>query len=244
MAIFSINVRPRIKLGIANRSREAFSTGEVKEYTEVRITGLKSDASGGSVPATDYSWFKGVYASLVDGSAISFIKGLINQVKSLATRVGLLEDKYILKYVVPADTIAINLTTDKYGNAFNFVEGDEIIIDIKATFTSGSGLANRIWLRINNITNYELSSNKNLGGLVSQGAGINENSTYRIKIVGNRIIGISTSQCNPNTTTATGSIFPFKSNVDITAITRLYFSIGVEANSLIDAGTVILIKKK
>ena len=63
-----------------------------QSFAEVVITPLKSDANGGSVADADYNWFKGVYASLVDGSVLSWIKGLVNQVKSLATRVGTIED--------------------------------------------------------------------------------------------------------------------------------------------------------
>ena len=131
MAIFTINVRPRIKLGVAGRSRESFITGEVKEYAEVRVTSLKSDTAGGSILAAVYNWFKGIFPSLVDGSVKSYIIGLLTVVKDLATRVGLLEDKYILKYVVPINTNTIILNSDKNGNAFNFAKGETIRITIK-----------------------------------------------------------------------------------------------------------------
>ena len=109
-----------------------------QSFAEVVITPLKSATNGGSVSDADYNWFKSVYASLVDGSVISWITGLVIQVKSLATRVGLLEDKYILKYVVPVDTTSINLTTDRYGNPLNFSNdsGFEIIIFLISYFLS------------------------------------------------------------------------------------------------------------
>ena len=149
MAIFTINVRPRIKLGVAGRSRESFITGEVKEYAEVRVTSLKSDTAGGSILAAVYNWFKGLFPALVDGSVKSYIIGLLTVVKDLATRVGLLEDKYILKYVVPVNTTSIELTTDKYGNAFNFGIGERFKVYINGKSNTDESYA-ALYLQINN----------------------------------------------------------------------------------------------
>lgn len=97
-------------------------------FAAVTITPLKSDASGGSIPAVIYTWFKGLFASLVDGLVVSFFVGILTVLKDLATRVGLLEDKFILRYVVPVDTNVIILTTDKNGGLFNFQNGTELEI--------------------------------------------------------------------------------------------------------------------
>lgn len=111
MATFTINVRPRIKIGVAGRSRESFTTGEVKEYTEVRVTSLKSDANGGSIPAAIYTWFKGLFASLVDGSVKSYIIGLLTVVKDLSTRVATFEnDIQDFSLTVSQDVASVELT--------------------------------------------------------------------------------------------------------------------------------------
>lgn len=55
------------------------------EFADTQIQGLKSDANGGSVPDADYNWFKGIYATLVDGSVKSFIKGLLSVVNGIYT---------------------------------------------------------------------------------------------------------------------------------------------------------------
>ncbi len=127
MAIFTINVRPRVKLGVAGRSRESFITGEVKEYAEVRVTSLKSDTAGGSILAAVYNWFKGLFPALVDGSVKSYIIGLLTVVKDLATRVGVLEDNVVLNYTTTQTITSLSITQDKNGNALNLVDFDAYI---------------------------------------------------------------------------------------------------------------------
>ena len=244
MATFNINVRPRIKLSIASRSRETFVTGEVKEFSEVRVTGLKSDLNCGSVSADDYNWFKSVYASLIDGSVISWIKGLVNQVKLLTNRVGLLENNYILKYVVPVDTVAIDLTVDKYGNAFNFVEGDEIEIVIKAVNFDTN---NRINIKINNNANaiyYWYTSASPLAYIPTIVAhSYTQNCTTYLSIIGKEVIFSSFSKYLYNTTNGYSVVGGYTNGLNAQSISSINL-VRSASDSLIKSGTIIIIKKK
>ena len=121
------------------------------EFSSLQSKALQSATNGGQIPDTDYSWFKGLFAGLQDKFIFSWIYGLIMLVKDALTRIGLLEDKYILRYVVPVDTYSIDLTTDKYGNAFNFVEGDIIEIYINLNLVEASGSPT---IRLNSINRY------------------------------------------------------------------------------------------
>lgn len=109
-------------------------------------SGLKADDNGGSVPASLYGWFKGLFPSLVDGSVKSWIVGIVTQLKWLTDNIG--GGGYLLKYTVPTNTSAISLTVDKNGNAFNFVEGDKIEIVLRLV----SDVTTDPRLRLNNIT--------------------------------------------------------------------------------------------
>lgn len=216
------------------------------EFADTQIQGLKSDANGGSVADADYNWFKGVYASLVDGSVLSWIKGLVNQVKSLATRVGVLEDQYILKYVVPIDTNKIILNSDKNGNAFNFAKGETIRITIKIESFVGN-LTDRANLRINDIAFAKYISIGTLltfiGGCGSAYYG--QYTTWTITINDGEITGQTSASIKAaNTTTWSHSqVYDFKSiglNVNkITSLTIFSFSAG----NVIPAGTIIEITK-
>lgn len=61
--------------------RPVINVDETSTFTDTLITGLKSDANGGEIPATIYNWFKSVYASLVDSSVKSWIIGIATQLK-------------------------------------------------------------------------------------------------------------------------------------------------------------------
>lgn len=121
------------------------------KFASLQSKALQSATNGGQIPDTDYSWFKGLFAGLQDKFIFSWIYGLITLVKDALTRIGLLEDKYILRYVAPVDTSSIDLTTDKYGNQFDFVEGDKIVIIILVSKFTLNGV-NRIFIRFNDIS--------------------------------------------------------------------------------------------
>ena len=85
MATFTINVRPRIKLGVSGRSRESFITGEVKEYSDVKITALRSTAeTGGQINSTVWAWL-----GATAGSVLSVLSSLITKVFNLYPQSGL-----------------------------------------------------------------------------------------------------------------------------------------------------------
>lgn len=113
------------------------------------IDGLKDETSGGEVPDEDYNWFKSLYASLVDGSVKSWIMGLVNQLKALADRVGLIDDnayleqfKISVKHLIQYDWFNAAKTTGTGVTSVNTVENriimnpiavsDNITIDLMA----------------------------------------------------------------------------------------------------------------
>ena len=223
-------------------------TTDSPQFVDVDIPALKSDAGvGGIIPTTIYNWFKGLFPSLVDGSVKSFINGILSVINGLATRIGLLEDKYILKYVVPVDSVAIVLTTDKYGNAFNFTEGDEIELTfaIPAWANLGTNLA-RINIRFNN-NSQSIYYNGNVIGIGEFITGGTNYKSQRVKF---------------NVTINNGDLIGFVSNQSVTsadariAETFNLHTIGLNASSvysirlasssataIIPAGIVFLLKK-
>ena len=208
------------------------------EFANTQLNTLQSDANGGIIPDLEATWI-GATAK----SVLSYLQKLVSKVYSINSRVEVLEDNCILKYVVPENCVSITIDKDKHGNPFNFVEGDEIIIDVIATYSSGAGLANRVWVRINDKVYYDMGTNFNLGGLVAASVGISEYSTYNIKIIGDKAIGTASSEYNPTSTSCANTSSKFRTKFSITSITSFYFFVGVAANSLIDAGSIIIIKK-
>jgi len=218
--------------------------------TDILIPGLSSNANSGDVPSEDYNWFKGVFASLVDGSVKSWIIGLVNQMKSLAARVGLLEDNYILRYVVPVDTRKIELTTDKYGNPFNFGEGD--ILEILFALESTQDVAKTLMINLNGVEGYGeymYNNSTSYPGLIAyiHSYAINKIS---LNITSNGILAVSDAE----TLSSDNSSFNFYSANSFTKpvsrggiidipITKITIYNYWETN-VIKAGSIIIIKRK
>ncbi|HNT42517.1 MAG TPA: hypothetical protein PKN78_09815, partial [Tenuifilaceae bacterium] len=156
------------------------------------------------------------------------------------------DEKLILSYVVPVDTTAIDLTVDKNGNAFNFVEGDivEVLMYGKSNST---GFYNTLYLRPNNVNENEYYYNGTtkytafIGYLTYYFINrwqlyINADNVY-LFYTGNR-----TDSSFLNYTSNNFSMFSkpvSEGGHVIPPITRLYFYSGYT----ISAGTVIIIKK-
>ena len=229
-----------LKTDLTKESIAGIQTDDSPQFADTTIPALNSVTNGGEVPDVDYNWFKGLYASLVDGSVKSFINGILSVINGLAARIGLLEDSYLLKYVVPVDTTAINLTTDRYGNAFNFVEGDKIRVIIKVVLFTAS---NRVNLRINDRSDNIYLWHSTLDPLnyfppmISNA--FNQYSLTDIELIDNE--AIITSAHRYSTTTAGSTVVTGATtglNSGITSL-KLYAS-----SATIPAGSVILIKKR
>ena len=220
-----------------NRLNELMQT-DSPEFADTQLTTLQSDANLGVIPDLEATWI-GATAK----SVLSYLQKLVSKVYAINSRVEVLEDNCILKYVVAENCVSITIDKDKHGNPFNFVEGDEIIIDVIATYSGGVGLANRTWVLINGNLYYDMGTNFNLGGLVAAGTGISEYSTYNIKIIGDKAIGTASSEYNPTSTSCANTSSKFRTKFSITSITSFCFFVGAVANSLIDAGSIIIIKK-
>jgi len=212
--------------------------------SDVLIEELKSDGNGGIIPNNDYSAFKTFFAGLVDKSVKSFIRGLVSWVNSLVVRVGLLEDKYILKYVVPTNVASVILTQDKYGNTFNFVEGDEIEISFHIKPFPGA-VTSRILMRVNNIAtlNYNWANGYGFSSVYTAGSLYYGQSTVlRIKILNGELNGyMMTMPFTAENALATTQAYGISSQgLNLTSINSIYFW---SVNTAIPAETVFLVKK-
>lgn len=211
------------------------------EFSNVVIPALNTTAeSGGEISTTLWAWIKSVFATIVAKSVKSFIIGAFTVLKDHATRIELMEDKYVLKYVVPADTSSIDLTTDRYGNAFNFVECDkfDVIID------GGTSVANvNVWLRLNNVSSLVYVQSSIYSGFLGIGNYF-WNQIYSVQLTSLSAI------CN---------IFIQRSTSDFVSNAQNVYTMATKDNSIslpitsvniicssgvIKAGTIILIKKK
>lgn len=227
---------------------EGLKTTDSPEFLDVVIPSLKSDNSGGLIPQIIYAWFKGLFPALVDGSVKSYIIGLLTVVKDLATRVGLLEDSYLLKYVVPVNTNYIDLTLDKNGNAINIAEGEtfEIIIPIRK-WVNPLGTS-RINLRFNGITSsiYRVGNTGLLSHMITQGSYYYNNDVrVKLTLAGGNLHGHTMAyQESPQGTFVAGIPQMYGCRTDgysFSAINRIELLVA-NANE-IPAGVVILLKK-
>lgn len=222
-------------------------TTDSPEFTDVTMPAIAPvDDTGGQFPNALWSWIESIFPSVVKKSVLSSLLGLWTYLKSLAERVGLLEDKYILKYVVPSDSTSIALTTDKYGNAFNFVEGDEITFIIRVdNFIDGGN--NRVQLRINGISAsvYAMLSAMQNSLLLAGTTYCGHYSEVKFTIYNNEIIGrIAVNYKNTSGTYNGNSTYSFATvGLNVSSISTFNLLVS-QAQYPIPAGTVILIKKK
>lgn len=213
-------------------------------------SGLKSDSNGGSIPAAIYTWFKGLFTALVEGSVKSYIIGLLTVVKDLAVRVGLLEDKLVLEYIVPVDTFSVVITQDKNGNPLNL--SGEFEISRLSPFGNNiisTGVAS---LFINNITGNiykQTYENGILNAVNTRGGAYYSHSRFDI-IVNNGIMSwhlknwLTDGELTyPSVYNAAGH--SMKSLQIINSITKLEFKDSASGvYKLIKAGTIITIRRK
>lgn len=214
------------------------------EFASLQSTALQPETDGGQIPDADYSWFKGLFSSLQDKLVFSWIYGLVTLVKDAMTRIGLLEDKYILKYVVPADCTEIELTHDKYGNPFNFVEGDVIEISTSIVPFVGEG-NNRLNLQVNGITsnNYLWATLLVNYFAFAGSAYYGHSGTIVLRLLGKGIVGTINSHIFFTETTYSNQTFQIETrDIDIESINSLEL-FASNSQYPIPAGTEILIKK-
>ena len=202
------------------------------EFADTQITTLAAEAT---YTPTVWSYLVGLFTT-VPKSALQHLVKLWGVVNNLAVRVGLLEDDYILKYVVPVDTTSIDLTTDRYGNAFNFVEGDEFLVIIKAEFN----VNNRIDIRVNDISSpvyYWHSTNDTTKIITASSGSTLQFSEAAITIVDSEIYYKTFYRFPSNS----GQLGGYTVGANISAITKIKL---FPASNVIKAGTIIIIKKR
>lgn len=114
------------------------------EFVDLTIPALNSTAeAGGEITPTLWAWAQSI--GVVAKSTKSHIIGILTYLKSLAARVVLLEEPYLLKLVLAEDVTSINLTTDKYGNSLNL---DAFTLVVVANLSIDG-----IHMRVNNNSN-------------------------------------------------------------------------------------------
>ena len=186
------------------------------EFVDTTIPALNSVTNGGSVSAADYDWFKGVYSSLIDGSVISWIKGLLSVGNGLSVRIGLLENPIIYNQTITEDVTSV------------LIEGIEINegipLDIILSCGANSSSSNYMLLIINNIStkNYLYSTSLYPGLMIPCG---NEYFTTKIRLElsgGNVVAEISYIRSH-NGTKMTSDFAVGAYNLNINAITSLRF---------------------
>jgi hypothetical protein len=207
------------------------------EFADTQITPLAVEAT---YTPTVWSYLVGLFTTVP--------KSVKSHIVKIWERLGLLEDTYILKYVVPVDTTAINLTADRYGNALNLTD-ITIIADIQYTGPSGMNL------RINNIDG-ELYRNIFLDPyanvkyrdrfyIESTTNFILQKSVIELFILSNEVVLTAQTRAETATPTYLSGARGVSNTVgmNINAITTINIFSFNGANS-IKAGSVILIKKR
>jgi len=218
-------------------------TDVVQEFADAQITALKSVTSGGEIPDTDYNAFKSFFTTLIDKSVKSFIRGLIGWVRSLSERVGLLEDSYLLRYVVPVDCAFFELTTDKYGRPFNFQEGEEIEISFRIKPFPG-GINSRINMRVNGIetANYNWANMYGLAHIATAGANYYGQSTVlKLKIIVGELNGYMMTMPFTDENTSTQAYGISSQGLNLSAINSI--KLWSQATAVVPAGFTVLVKK-
>ena len=214
------------------------------EFADTQITTLAAEAT---YTPTVWTYLVGLFTT-VPKSALQHLVKLWGVVNNLAVRVGLLEDKYILRYVVPVNTNYIDLTLDKNGNAINIAEGEtfEIIIPIRE-WVNPSGTS-RINLRFNGVASniYRVGNTGPFSNMMTQGSNyFNNDVRVKLTLVGGNLHGHTMAyQENPKGTFVAGTPQMYGCRTDgysFSAINRIELLVA-NANE-IPAGVVILLKK-
>ena len=212
---------------------QLISTNPNPEFADTQITPLAVEAT---YTPTVWSYLVSLFTA-VPKSVKEHIVKIWGVVNNLAVRIGLLEDNYILKYVVPVDTTSIELTADKYGNAFNFVEGDEFLVIIKAVFN----VSNRIEIRVNDISSsvyyFHTTANATTRIITAAAGSMLQFSETAITIVDSEIY-YKLFYRFPSSSALIGG---YTVGANISAITKINL---FPAADVIKAGTIIIIKKR
>ena len=216
------------------------ATNVTQEFADTQITPLSTETT---YTPTVWSYLVGLFTT-VPKSVKEHIVKIWGVVNNLAVRIGLLEDKYILKYVVPIDTPKVDLNIDRYGNAFNFVEGDILDIYLRVLPFVGLG-SNRVNLQINNITSddYIWASVAFYSFAFAGNVYYGHSGRVSLWIDNGYVAGELSGEIFVTASTYTTQNYAFFLRVPVGAITSLRLFVS-NTNFPIPAGTTILIKKR
>ena len=217
------------------------------ELTDLAIPALNTTDNGGEIPPTLWAWIVSIFPDIVSKSVKSFIIGILNYLKSLNSRVELLEESFLLKLVLSEAATIINLTTDKHGNPLHFVDGDSFEVLIKID-SYGSGIAKYPAIRPNgvNATSVYICNNATASGIItSYGTNYGCRVSATINVIGEEIQGLMYSSVKESTTpTYEQYVYSFYTNGlgASSGISSIEISLNNQAYP-IPAGATIIVKK-
>jgi len=224
--------------------REKFLDNCAGGWVQVKFTHCISALGiDSSISLDDKSLIPGRYVAY--DSSMNIVEKVDSTTRSVDS---ILEDKYILRYVVPVNTNYIDLTLDKNGNAINIAEGEtfEIIIPIRE-WVNPSGTS-RINLRFNGVASniYRVGNTGPFSNMITQGSNyFNNDVRVKLTLVGGNLQGYTLAyQENPKGTFVAGTPQMYGCRTDgysFSAINRIELLVA-NANE-IPAGVVILLKK-
>ncbi len=234
--------------GNVDEALQAQSTliGNLSDSWTDTTEALQKVSDGGEIEDSLYDWFKGVYTSLVDGSVKSWIMGLVNQLKSLASRVLNLEYVQTVIYTVPGDCTSVTITQFPDGRPLNIQDGEKVEIIIRIPYV-GSSSGGRLAIQLNGISSniYRCSSSGLLAGVPLAGTNI-LNALYQpnFTLIKGEVLGTTNTyqQTTSGTWLATPQLVPFTTEgLNATKITSIRFY-GYTGTVIIPAGEKIIIK--
>ena len=200
--------------GNVDEALQAQSTliGNLSDSWTDTTEALQKVLDGGEIENSLYDWFKSVYTSLVDGSVKSWIKGLVNQLKDLASRVLNLENVQTIVYTVPSDCASITITQFPDGRPLNIQEGETIELYTRIMAFAG-GVNDRLAVRVNGVSSsiYRVGNSGLITGIILAGS-LNMVGIYqpRFSLINGELIGITNSYTNSSGTwVASPQMYPF-----------------------------------
>lgn len=208
-------------------------TNVTQEFADTQITPLAVEAT---YTPTVWSYLVGLFTTVP--------KSVKEHIVKIWERLGLLEDKYILKYVVPVDSNIIELTTDKNGNNLNITSDFSIELLI-----CGGGMTGNVGtIFLNEITAdgtyYNAYGNlSGYNGINYRCGSIFHKTLVDVKFTDNIIAWVSQSGGVNSDNTSLVQFHAGNSLINVPHISKFTIKESLGSKTIL-AGSIITIKKK
>lgn len=213
------------------------------EFADAQITELATEAT--YAPAV-WTYLANIFSDVPKSAKRHLIK-VWTVLQDLAERIGLIEDKLILEYIVPLDAYSVIIDKDKHGNPLNLT--GEVEICRFSIFGCNNAMSNGNTIYINDINEniYRQTYAPTYYGINSKGGYAYSNTRHNIIIANSSIFWISEIECVNDINTIPSQYryvgHSISSLRQINSITKLEFKDG-DGAALIKAGTIITIRRK